>query len=705
MSDLAYTVVVNETTQVVEITSPGPQGAKGDTGATGATGATGPQGPKGDTGATGTAATINIGTTTTGNPGTSASVTNSGTTSAAVFNFTIPRGDTGATGNTGAQGPSGVIAVTSPITNSGTSTSATIGINDGTTAQKGAVQLTDSTSSTSTTTAATPASVKSAYDLAAGKVASVTGTSPIASSGGTTPAISIQDGTTTQKGAVQLTDSTASTSTTTAATPASVKSAYDLAAGKVASVTGTSPISSSGGTSPAISIQDGTTAQKGAVQLTDSTSSTSTTTAATPNSVKSAYDLAYNSTTAARPLVSDGAYLSGSGVVLNGFAFANSTTVPSSSALNITGDIELVTRVKLAKYGTPAKPQNLYSKWISTGSSNRGIAFKIDQYGDPIVYWSTAGTATLSQVLSPAIGTTLTDNTAYWLKFTFDVDNGAGGADLKFYYAADQSSEPSSWTLLSSATYGATTSIYANTSPATIGGGQGDLNASGADDYVIGTIYRTILRNGIGGTVALDANFSAATADALAFTESSSNAATVTINTTRYTYGIPNRGLISITTAANTANVDYYVPFFISKSTVVDMAYFEVTTGPGSNSTVYFGIYAADNNFQPTGSPVVNDSVAVGSAATGIFSKQFTPVTLSPGNYLFGVNSTVAMTFRATTSASSNNVTGIGTNGLFLYPTANRTAAAFPSSPTAWNTQNGGTVGQRNFINLRWKAA
>jgi hypothetical protein len=42
---------------------------------------------------------------------------------------TGPQGATGPTGATGATGSSGVIAVTSPITNSGTSTSATIGIN------------------------------------------------------------------------------------------------------------------------------------------------------------------------------------------------------------------------------------------------------------------------------------------------------------------------------------------------------------------------------------------------------------------------------------------------------------------------------------------------------------------------------------------------------------------------------------------------
>jgi len=62
-----------------------------------------------------------------------------------------------------------------------------------------------------------------------GTVTSVTATSPLASTGGTTPDISIQDGTTAQKGAVQLEDSTTSSSTTTAATPASVKAAFDLA--------------------------------------------------------------------------------------------------------------------------------------------------------------------------------------------------------------------------------------------------------------------------------------------------------------------------------------------------------------------------------------------------------------------------------------------------------------------------------------------
>ena len=64
----------------------------------------GPAGPAGKDGQDGQAATITVGSTTTGAAGTNASVTNSGTSSAAVLNFTIPRGDTGATGP---QGPAG----------------------------------------------------------------------------------------------------------------------------------------------------------------------------------------------------------------------------------------------------------------------------------------------------------------------------------------------------------------------------------------------------------------------------------------------------------------------------------------------------------------------------------------------------------------------------------------------------------------------
>ena len=86
----------------------GATGPTGPIGNTGAPGATGPQGTPGADGTNGQAATVTIGTTTTGAAGTSANVTNSGTSSAADLNFTIPQGVPG----TGGSSPNAGIAFT-----------------------------------------------------------------------------------------------------------------------------------------------------------------------------------------------------------------------------------------------------------------------------------------------------------------------------------------------------------------------------------------------------------------------------------------------------------------------------------------------------------------------------------------------------------------------------------------------------------------
>lgn len=119
-------------------------GSQGTTGSTGPQGATGQsiQGATGQSiqGTTGSAATIAVGTTTTGAAATAAAVTNSGTSSAATFNFTIPQGIQGATGaDSTIQGPTGTAAsiavgttytgtagTAASVQNMGTSTSATL---------------------------------------------------------------------------------------------------------------------------------------------------------------------------------------------------------------------------------------------------------------------------------------------------------------------------------------------------------------------------------------------------------------------------------------------------------------------------------------------------------------------------------------------------------------------------------------------------
>ena len=105
------------------------------------------------------------------------------------------------------------VNVTSPITGGGTSGDVTIAIQDALTTQKGAVQLSDSTSTTSSVLAATPTAVKAAYDKA-----STAATTSVA-------------------GIVQLSDSTSTTSSVLASTPTATKSAYDLANAAIAKST------------------------------------------------------------------------------------------------------------------------------------------------------------------------------------------------------------------------------------------------------------------------------------------------------------------------------------------------------------------------------------------------------------------------------------------------------------------------------------
>jgi len=66
------------------------------------------------------------------------------------------------------------VTATSPLTGGGTSGAITVGIQDASTSQKGSVQLSDSTSTTSSVLASTPTATKAAYDLANGAVAKST---------------------------------------------------------------------------------------------------------------------------------------------------------------------------------------------------------------------------------------------------------------------------------------------------------------------------------------------------------------------------------------------------------------------------------------------------------------------------------------------------------------------------------------------------
>ncbi|EEL5713943.1 tail fiber protein [Salmonella enterica] len=152
------------------------------------------------------------------------------------------------------------------------------GVPDGTLTQKGIVQLSSATDSTSTTEAATPSAVKAAMDKA-------NAAAPANHTHVWNQITGVPDGTLTQKGIVKLNSATDSTSTTEAATPSAVKAAMDKASAAA-------PANHTHAWGQITDVPDGTLTQKGIVKLNSATDSTSTTEAATPSAVKAAYDKA-----------------------------------------------------------------------------------------------------------------------------------------------------------------------------------------------------------------------------------------------------------------------------------------------------------------------------------------------------------------------------------------------------------------------------
>jgi len=206
-------------------------------------------------------------------------------------------------------------------------------------------------------------------------------------------------------------------------------------------------------------------------------------------------------------------------VYLPGVA-GNYASAPDSAALDITGDIEIVCRVALDDW-TPAADQILAGKWTAGSYSWH---FRVSSTGVFRMLVSSDGIATTANSVTGVPSPALVNGSSYWIRARYTVSNRT----LVVSYSLDVGqSEPSTYDNTATSAGGASISIFAGTSGLEIGSVEGGSTLNGA-----GKFYRAIVRNGIGGTTVFDANFTTGITSGgqTTFTESSSNAATVTIN-------------------------------------------------------------------------------------------------------------------------------------------------------------------------------
>ncbi len=198
----------------------------------------------------------------------------------------------------------------------------------------------------------------------------------------------------------------------------------------------------------------------------------------------------------------------------------NYASAPDSAALDITGDLDLRVKVALDDW-TPATGTQFISKW--TGAANLSYVFIINPSGSLTLAWTTGGSSATQTNITSTSTVGFTDGATKWVRVTLDADNGASGNTVTFLTSDDGTT----WTQLGAAvTTAGVTSIYSGTSTLAIGAYNDGSNP------VRGKFFRAQVLNGIGGTVAFDANFETGITTNLptTFIESSANAATVTIN-------------------------------------------------------------------------------------------------------------------------------------------------------------------------------
>jgi hypothetical protein len=216
----------------------------------------------------------------------------------------------------------------------------------------------------------------------------------------------------------------------------------------------------------------------------------------------------------------------------------NYVSTPDSPALSITGDITIDVKVALDAWTGLAEV--LVRKMAST--TIRSYGMDISSSGRPILYTSPDGSTLLTDTATAATG--FANGSVGWVRGSMQVNDGSGNRVVKFY----TSSDGLIWTQLGSTVTvsSGAISIFQTASALEVGSTFMGTSTNAAGKFYEVKVYNSYLE-AAAGTPVFDADFTAKAFGANSFTESSANAATVSITGTVAQVGDGRVALLSST--------------------------------------------------------------------------------------------------------------------------------------------------------------
>lgn len=200
-------------------------------------------------------------------------------------------------------------------------------------------------------------------------------------------------------------------------------------------------------------------------------------------------------------------------------AGGNYASALNAAPLQVQGDLSIVTRTMFFDLTT----QGAFQSKRTAGQWTYQFVFVPASNLVQFVV-TTDGSTALTYNSDAWVGGTISALTWYWWR----CDRRKSDGRIQFFYAGDTGNPnvlPSTWNKIGADRTGTTLDLFNGIAPVEIGS-----NRAGTGNLFNGLISRSILYSDLSGTVALDANFSTFSKLASTGTESSTNAATVTIN-------------------------------------------------------------------------------------------------------------------------------------------------------------------------------